>query len=382
MGDRVNRPLWGVEGRGLLRLFSVIGGVLVGLVIVCYRNWPGADRLSPDALKIWRISSGQRPGFTDRSFTPVATIYRSTGLGDAPLVAGMIGFLLAVAVIAYVVFRVGAAKFTLVTGIYVFGALVLSAWYLGQYSKDVFVLPIVALLVVNRRLWWDVVVVAAMLAYMYVFRDYWALIAVAYVGYRVVTWVQARVRYLIIGGATVTALIGLAIYFVQERPPAYYRTKAVDYYEPTTALVSLDVLPEPYNGLLDVISNYFLLYLPAQLPVAASLIFVAVTAVLGFLRIYPLYVARSANRWPSRSTRDGVVVRRALSLLSAFIIVQAIFEPDYGSVLRHLAPLLGVGIALTLSARNGERRRGTATPWSWTGGARTPEKPALRRRTI
>jgi hypothetical protein len=50
-----------------------------------------------------------------------------------------------------------------------------------------------------------------------------------------------------------------------------------------------------------------------------------------------------------------------LSVLWAVLTVQAIFEPDYGSYLRHLTPMLPLILAVTLIAsRGGDEPTGVA----------------------
>ncbi|WP_345752693.1 hypothetical protein [Microbacterium rhizophilus] len=348
---------------------AVVVGLLGGIVVVVLRNF-SSEQLSPDALKIWRISSGQRPDFVDQSFTPVATIYRMLGMGDAPLLAGLFSFALAAAVVTFTIFRLRPHRIGWPVALYVLAAYLGSAYYLGQYSKDIFVLPVAFILLMSRRIWWEIPIIGAMIAYSYWFRDYWFLITVGYVAYRAVTWVQVRVRYLLIIGSLAAVAIGLGNFLVLGNDPNYFREKVVSVLEANTQLLTIVPLPQPVGGLIDLFVNYWLILVPLALPFTAGLVYVAVSAVLIFLRLLPLSVARSARRWPSVRTLDGVIARRALSLLCAFAAVQAVFEPDYGSVLRHLMPLLPVGLALLLSLRHALPRTGQAEPWSWTGRAR------------
>lgn len=366
-------PIW--KRSDVLLWPAVVIGVLSGLVLVIYRNTPSVDRLGPDALKIWRISSGQRPDFRDQSFTPVANVYRFLGLGDAPLAAGLFGFLLAAGVITFVIFRVRPRGVSVALALYIVAAYFVGAFYLGQYSKDVFVLPVTLALLLNRRIWWEIPIVASMLAYTYWFRDYWILITVGYITYRIVTWRQVRIRYLLLIGSVAVLIIGAGNYLVLGNDPNYFRAKVLRILEANTSFATITPFPQPFGGLVDLFVNYWLVILPVLLPLTAGLLYLVVAAGLGFLRLYPLFAARSSRRWPSASTFDGVLVRRSLSLLLAFTAVQAIFEPDYGSVIRHLSPLLPVGLSLLLSMRAGTPRGDrAANSWSWSGEA-SPRRP-------
>jgi hypothetical protein len=356
--------------KGTSRFTPIIVGVVVGFAAVIYLNWPGAGRTNPDALKIWRIASGQRPDFTDRSFTPVARIYEAVGLGDAPVAAGIVGFLLGAALITFVLLRHQSARVSWLTAGYALAGYLLTAFHLGQYSKDVFLIPVILILLVNRRIWWELVALASMMVYAYLFRDYWYLVAAGYLVYRILTWSQARIRYLVLLGGLGSIAVGMGIHRVYGRDPQDFRTRSIGYYEPSTALPHIVPFPQPVGGLVDIFANYWLLFLPVTLPVTAGAIYIVVTLAVAGLRLYPLACMRSSRRWPERSTLDGVVVRRTLSLLLSYTVVQAAFEPDYGSVLRHVTPLIALAVAGVLAMESGQRREGKAAPWNWSGAAR------------
>lgn len=51
-------------------------------------------------------------------------------------------------------------------------------------------------------------------------------------------------------------------------------------------------------------------------------------------------------------TPERIRATRAASLLLAFLLVQALFEPDYGSALKHLTPMLPLVLMVHLSRRS------------------------------
>src|SRR5699024_6096102 len=91
---------------------------------------------------------------------------------------------------------------------------------------------------------------------------------------------------------------------------------------------------------------------------------------IAFVKLLPLISARSSVRWPRNDARQGAMLRRGLALILALGAVQALFEPDYGSALRHFTPLMPLGIALIQSASAGSIRSASAHPWSWSGASR------------
>ncbi|WOF22364.1 hypothetical protein N8K70_13345 [Microbacterium betulae] len=347
---------------------AIILGFALGLAVTLLREEVLPDQFNRDANRIYNIASGRVPDFTDRSYTPVGIVYRWIGLGDAPTAAAIVGYLAASAVILVALFRTGRRTASLPVALYIVSAFLLSSIYLGQYSKDVFVLiPVVLLISLPRRILWDVVGVGAMLLYAYFFRDYWAIVAFAYAAYRLITLWQARIRYLLAGGAFASVAVGMAFFVALGVDPNHYRTVVQGHLNANTLIVPLEPAAQPLGGAVDVFVNYWLLYLPVLLPFTASIAYIVVMLGIGFAKLFPLMAARSEVRWPSRSVLDGSLARRALSLILAVGVVQAVFEPDYGSALRHFTPLMPLALVLMQSLRSGRLRAGRAPAWNWSG---------------
>lgn len=365
---------------GTIRLvIAVVAGFFTGLATVIFRDVVVPESFGRDSLKIWKIANDLAPNFEDESFTPVATVYRWLGLADDPTAAALAGFLIASVVIGIAVYAGRQIRTTWLGAAFIFGSFILSALFLGQYSKDVFVLPVVAIfLLLPRRIYWDIAGIAAIAAYAYWFRTYWFLLIVAYLGYRVFTWVQPRLRYMLVAGSLAAGIAGLGVAIALGKSPDHFRTKSqadlrVD---ANTALQPLfNGLPDPLGGVLDVIAAYWLILVPVVLPFTAGVIFAVVAVGTAFMRVLPLAGLRSSQRWPDDAR--GVTIRRLLSLLLGFAVIQALFEPDYGSVLRHYAAMLPLAIALIqLAPSSCTPRVGKARPWSWTGAGITPDASA------
>ncbi|WP_456284714.1 hypothetical protein [Microbacterium sp. JZ101] len=361
------------------RLFygAVVGGFLLGLVITAWRDEILPAQFHRDATRIFNIASGSVPDFTDRSYTPVGIAYRWLGLGNNPDAAAFAGYLFACLVIGVALLRVRRRTASVAVATFIVAAFALSGVYLGQYSKDVFVLvPVMLLLILPRRLWWDVLAVLAMAGYAYLFRDYWYLVAASFAAYRVITIWQARLRYLLFGGAVAAVGIGLIFYVLLGVDPNHYRTAVQGHLDANTLIIPVEPVSQPFGGAIDVFVNYWLLYAPILLPLTASLPYLAVSLAFVFVKLLPLAAARSAVRWPAPRSRDGVLLRRAISLMLALGVVQAVFEPDYGSALRHFTPLLALAIVLMQASRAGSLREGKSVPWSWSGRAASPARPS------
>lgn len=352
---------------------AILLGFVIGLVITLGRESLLPEQYNRDANRIFAIANEQTSTFADPSYTAVGLAYRWLGLGHEPWTAALAGYLLSVVVILVAVHRLGRPRASLLVACFIVATFVLAGVYLGQYSKDVFVLPVVLIaLLMPKRVWWDVPIVAAMLAYAYFFRDYWAIIAAAFVGYRLVTLWQVRLRYLFLGGAVASVAVGLAFHFALDVDPNHFRTAVQGKLFANTLIIPLDGGSQPWGGALDVFLNYWLLFIPILLPFTASVAYAAITFAIAFAKLLPLLAARSSIRWPANSRAEGSLARRAIAMLFALAVVQAVFEPDYGSALRHLTPLMPLGIVLMRALRAGTPRVGRTRPWSWSGAARSP----------
>lgn len=358
---------WATPRTELGLLILVLLGFSGGLAAIFLRDKYLPSDYEADSRKIESIANGSRPDFVDSSFTPIARIYEALGLGTSPLLAAVLGYVLASVTIMIALYGGGRRTASWSTALYMLGSFIFAGIYLGQYSKDVFLLPLVIVLVLlPRRLWWDLCLLGLMGAAAYLFRDYWLLIMAAYIALRVATLRQLRMRYLLLLASGGALLFGLAIYVGQGRDPNHYRTSVQGYLEASTIIHPFEPLGQPAGGMIDIFVQFWLFFLPLTLPFSAGLSYIAIMAVLSFLRIMPLFAARSQYSWGAANTRDGATARRAISLFIAFAVVQALFEPDYGSVLRHLTPILPLGIVSMQAMSRPATGRARAYGWSWS----------------
>ena len=164
------------------------------------------------------------------SYQVTADFYTALGLADAPTLAGLLGYSLAVVCIMLVVIRYrrtsGGRPVVALVGI----SMLLSAVYLSTYSKEVFSLGVVLLvLVLPERRWAEGALVAAMLVYADGFRSYWFIVTAGYIA---TSWVLARsprlprVRTLAAIAVAGVVAASLAIWFLQGVPANHYRLNA------------------------------------------------------------------------------------------------------------------------------------------------------------
>jgi hypothetical protein len=105
-----------------------------------------------------------------------------------------------------------------------------------------------------------------------------------------------------------------------------------------TAIIDYIPVTGPLGGALNALCTLVLLVVPIPLAVTGSPVYLAFAGVMAVLWIKLVTVVRDGmrNSWFVLDVR----LARAVSLLLAVVTVLAVFEPDYGSYIKHLTPVL------------------------------------------
>ena len=153
--------------------------------------------------------------------------------------------------------------------------------------------------------------------------------------------------------AVAVIALGLAIFVVYGTAPDIYRSTVNDTrtLDPNAQSLISPVLTfdEPWSGLLNNVITAFFLLVPLPLLFSGGgLYYVAITLVVtGIWGVTYVAIGR-LHRLDVSTLSASMLIRaaRASSLLLAFLCVQALFEPDYGSAVRHVTPLLPAALAV------------------------------------
>lgn len=300
---------------------------------------------------------------TEDPFRNIALLYRFLGLSDAPDIAAMLGLaVFGVGVFAALrwseVGRLTPLGIGVITACYL-----LALIYLGQYSKEfASSLLVAAVLLLPAGVWYEVAIVAAMLGYAMTIRPYWAIVAVLYVVGRMML---PRTRGLLpVFAAVMLTYVGLQFAFNQFLDQSLSHSRVAVNEVRAQINVSVGSLIVDFLPDIDALQwlNAFIVFLslvaPWPLLPGGSTTFLAMAVLLaglwgllivGLLRLqeertnrYSVHPATKRANLSERTPR----VERAIALLLGLVVVQAIFEPDYGSYVKHLAPMLPLFIAL------------------------------------
>lgn len=329
--------------------FTVIAlvGISIPFSLVMARFLP--ERFLLDGEFIKQIIDNPSLELQNSSFHIIANIYRFAGLGDAPPIAALVAVILvAVAIFSAVKFedlgRLGFVGLTTLGLTLVFGVV-----YMSQYTKEILTLILaIVVLRAGRSRVWEVFIVLVCLGYGLAVRPYWLLTAAMFVGF---LFLLRRTKNLILMFAAV-----LIVYLALE--PIFQAVLGaglegqrvwVNDGRSGADVGSLIVspIPEATGPLAAVSAGLMLLGLlvPAALFLSGSPYLVFSAALVSFLWIVVLH-AVVKGRVRDDGTGEGRRRLRAAAMLFALVTVQALFEPDYGSYIKHLTPLLPLMLTL------------------------------------
>lgn len=315
-----------------------------------------------DGYLIQRIAL-ERSGFVhDISYERTAAVYRYLQVADSPLLAGLLGYTAMVATVVLATRGRLSGLRHLATAWVATLCLALGAVYLGWYNKDFIVLAVMAgfVLQVRRsnpaRRWYLTVI--PMLAYAALFRPYWLVIAALFVGFYLAATYRATPSFwrllLRLYLLSQLALMAIVIVFqtVTGRPITTVRSEANaerlgDPGAASAITPWLDTV-EPLSTILNISLTQIALVLPWPLAATGEMRHLPYAA--GIAVLWWSSAAILGAGYPSLSDSGRSAVQFATAFFVALITVQALFEPDFGSYLRHLTPTLPLLLAVLLTA--------------------------------
>ena len=336
---------------------SYVVGILLGIIVVVLRDNILPARFFYDGERIQGIAQGSAASFGDKSYEVVAGVYRVLGLADNPTLASILGYLLFVAAVSAYTRRGRHQEQSLPHGILLIAVFVLGAIYLGFYSKDVFVVLIALALVWGRgKIRADIQVVVVILLYAAFFRQYWAITAALYVGFRLLNRRVLRLPVLFGASIALAAATAIAIFLVLGVDPDFYRSVVNEYRSDSSDAQSLIrpfvTLPQPIGGVINIELTYFALLIPLPLALTGGVYYLFLFAAISCIWVLYFLSVRRLDLTARNGVAHRPLIYRCIALLGAFLVTQSLFEPDYGSALRHVTPLLPLVLFIILRARS------------------------------
>lgn len=363
------------SSRRLVLAGSLLGLLLIGVVIVLLREQLLPARFFYDGDTIQVIAQQRGYAQSDFSYQAAASVYRLLGLADDATAAALVSFAAYLVVLAAACRGLMTTRYPRSAVVLVGASVVFGAIYLGTYSKDVMLAPVVAVVLLTRRSWLgELAIIASICAYAEVFRTYWFIIAVTYIALRLALRWRPRVRTVVLVGLLLAGCAAVAMSIVLGVAPDSFRTSSntgrVDSADAASTIPAFIPGGTLASGTINIVLALVSLALPLPLALKGGAYFLALSALIGVFWIRAASIGRRELAGPGSSA-----AQRRLAFLVGFLIVQSLFEPDFGSALRHLTPLLPIAVALFI-ARDDQRAVGVerAGPARWLRTGRGPGK--------
>ncbi|QBQ96697.1 hypothetical protein [Paraburkholderia pallida] len=218
---------------------------------------------------------------------------------------------------------------------------VVSAVYLGQYSKEATSMLItMSFFGLSNTMRGRVVWMLIACIYATYFRAYWVPVVILYIYYGFVLKRSRSIVVFLSSIAIAILLLALAFKAILGVDLAYYRYMVNDTrtYDANANTMIVPLLPTGGIGLewLNGVVQYLLMFFPIPL-ISGNPLYLAFVAIIGSIGVRIFMISRAILH----SDLDRRTLQtECLALVVSFVTVQSIFEPDYGSYIRHLLPML------------------------------------------
>jgi|SaaInlStandDraft_4_1057021.scaffolds.fasta_scaffold21905_1 hypothetical protein len=272
-------------------------------------------------------------------FSNTGLLYQKLGLADSVTSVVIFSFIVCLGSFTYLLFKAPVVDFSTFTILFLF--LAFSSVFLQMYSKDFFVLFIIMFMVIfglKTKLGFALFVVFGLL-YAFYFRSYWFLIFLVYFGF-VITFsffkISATRFKVLLFSCAFILILSLAFELVLNVNLSHYRTiinVSRIGAEASTSLI-MPFIPlgnfflEWINGLITLLMLVF----PLPLLALGGYQHIASFIAIGFISVTFFRDMKFVM-----SDYGG---KHAVFFVMSFVLIQMTFEPDYGSFLRHLTPIL------------------------------------------
>lgn len=293
------------------------------------------------------------------SYSVIAHFYTALGMEDAPTAASVFGAVIGSTALGIVLVRVGGVHAGRISLVLALATPVLIGLYQATYTKEILIsLGMIVIVLMPVNLAGEIVVVAALALLGTEYRTYWSIVAVIYVVLRLLlarrTTVSGRriaatpwrvLRIL----ALLSAFAGLAVWIGTGDPADYFRT-AVNEGEARQAVTGSIIgrfidLPEPFGGVVNVVLTTMFFIVPLPMAAKFSPYYLVIGLLFALIWISAVAAATAAARAHGSErhrvpVRDRRMMARFAAVPLSFLVVQGLFEPDWGSALRHATPMV------------------------------------------
>lgn len=306
-------------------------GILVCILIAFLKESIFPEKYFFDTITIQRLIERPYTSVGDVAFTNTAAFFRVLHIDKvflAPIIA-LLSYLTAIIVIfkKYKVDSISFLKFLLIVA-YSSMAMV----YMSTYSKDLvlFLIVVVPFIFLEKKYLfiWTLCVIF----YAYFFRNYWFLIIILFWVFKF--FIINRPKLLLFSIAVFYVLVSFFFNYIFGVSLSMIRYSANLDRDADIAQTAISTYISGNNFLLEA-ANFLVTLIFLIIPIPLILLgkpFYAILTILiavFFFNFIKLYIKEYKNK----------EFTNIFSFIISFMLVQSLFEPDYGSFVRHLSPL-------------------------------------------
>lgn len=334
---------------------QLIHGFMILWAMICLCLAFFAGNLLPEKYLFDAANIASRFGYVNgfsigQSYDNTALFYQLLLLSESQSLAGLVFSVIFVIFVFKCVIAPRRINFGALHNLLLFSfTCVVGAVYLGQYSKEsTSVLLVIIFMAISGTASGRLIWVVLACAYAVFFRPYWVIVVALYLFFRfflnrirspfIFLWILIFVFLLLSLAFKLILGVDLAYYRYMVNDTRIYDVAANTMINPLFSGGGVGL--EWCNG----VAQFFMMFFPIPLLSGNPLylIFFVIMASLGVRLVIMLKKLTDCPR-KLRLTKST----ESIGLLIAFITVQSIFEPDYGSYIRHLMPMLPVALFVT-----------------------------------
>lgn len=296
---------------------------------------------------------------SDPAYANTAKFYSVLGLTDRYVIIPILSMILYFGILIKVFRELPSKKIKFSTYLVFVFFTIMAMVYLTTFSKDCLVALFIVLpfFFLYKKKWGHFYIIFLMCVYAYFFRQYWFLVAAYFFVFRILFQKKVSLFYILL----FLFLSYVCLYFVFKAKMGMNITDIrmglnedrIGDKDATTAIVNFI----PGSNVISETLNVFITFITLMFPIPLllihpSLIYLIVFVCLAFavLQLRRVYINER------KSTSSNLSIVNCLSLLLALLVVQGVFEPDYGSFVRHLSPLYPVMFLLIFPLKSSKRK--------------------------
>lgn len=335
----------------IILLFSCITSLISS--VFKYNFLPQSFFTDAGTIKRFMLENNSLSTFD--SYTATAMFYNLLPGGDSVFLVSLLSMLFCIFVAWQVIyttdsFRNISPTLAIITSIY----LILSSIFLAQHSKDLIVLILISIYIFLTK--YDkkglVIFIIFALIYAVLFRAYWLIVIGFFIGALITQRKKFGLTKLLL--TCCAMLFALAIMFdiFTGVTLNHYRTSINDIrinrYDANANTIIESYLPSGsiiYEWANAIIAWILLMF---PLPLLKLFTFYHTASFLLISTIFTLLFSMKKHISDKQSKTTFI-------LIICFTAVQSIFEPDYGSFLRHITPLLPLFIFIYLKNQESKK---------------------------